>query len=59
VGLRAARKHLGWYLDRIIAAGGGGDASLRTRLFRSDDPAEVIAVLRSAAAAAGVFRRAA
>ncbi len=59
VGLRAARKHLGWYLDRIIAAGGGGDATLRARLFRSEDPAEVVAVLRGAAAGAGTFRRAA
>ncbi|MCC6736694.1 MAG: tRNA dihydrouridine synthase DusB [Bauldia sp.] len=59
VGIRAARKHLGWYLDRIIAAGGGGDTALRARLFRSDDPAEVIAVLRGAAATPRDVRRAA
>ncbi|MGV8839254.1 MAG: tRNA dihydrouridine synthase DusB [Bauldia sp.] len=59
VGIRAARKHLGWYLDRILAAGGGGEASLRARLFRSDDPAEVIAVLRSAAVRPADVRRAA
>ena len=36
IGLRVARKHLGWYLDRVVTA----DASrLRGELMRASDPA--------------------
>lgn len=45
-GLRQARKHLGWYLDRHSAA----DSQLRGRIMTSPDPAEVIRSLRSALA---------
>ncbi len=40
IGLRAARKHLGWYL-----AGRSGGANLRSRLVRDEDPDAVIAAL--------------
>ena len=40
IGLRAARKHFGWYL-----AGRPGGAELRARLVRDDDPQAVIAAL--------------
>jgi len=43
-GLRQARKHLGWYLDRHSAA----DSQLRGRIMTSPEPAEVIRSLRSA-----------
>lgn len=44
-GIRQARKHLGWYLDRH-----GGPAGIQSRnlILRSFDPAEVRAALRSA-----------
>jgi len=38
---RVARKHLGWYLDRIEGAG-----PLRARIVRMADPAEVMRTLR-------------
>ena len=41
-GLRQARKHLGWYLDRH-AAGGGAE---RQAIMTSTEPALVIAALR-------------
>lgn len=44
-GLRQARKHLGWYLDRH----GGEHASvLRAEILRSDEPRRVIELLRAA-----------
>jgi len=43
-GLRQARKHLGWYLDRHSMA----DAALRGRIMKSHEPAEVVQLLRSA-----------
>jgi len=44
-GLRQARKHLGWYLDRH----GGDRASVyRGEILRSDDPRKVIALLQAA-----------
>ncbi len=43
LGLRVARKHLGWYID---AAGGAPD--LRARLMRETDPAAVLAALPDA-----------
>ena len=42
LGLRVARKHLGWYLDGIAGA-----ASLRARLVRMSDPATVLRELRA------------
>lgn len=44
-GLRQARKHLGWYLDRHVP-----DCALETRstVLRSDKPAEVVTALRRA-----------
>lgn len=44
-GLRQARKHLGWYLDRHAA---GASAEQRKRILTSFAPAEVIAGLRQA-----------
>ena len=44
-GLRQARKHLGWYLDRH-AADAGDD--LRKRILTSREPKEVTALLRQA-----------
>jgi tRNA-dihydrouridine synthase B len=41
IGLRVARKHLGWTLDRIAGA-----QPLRQRLMRTDDPAAVLSTLR-------------
>jgi nifR3 family TIM-barrel protein len=43
LGLRIARKHLGWYVDAA-----GGPADLRARLMRVPDPAEVLALLPDA-----------
>jgi tRNA-dihydrouridine synthase B len=40
LGLRCARKHLGWYCDAAGAA-----ADFRSRLLRTDDPAEVLRAL--------------
>lgn len=42
LGLRVARKHLGWYLDRLEGAG-----DLRARIMRLTDPGEVIRALTS------------
>lgn len=42
-GLRQARKHLGWYLDRHAA---GADAEQRKTILTSFEPARVIAGLR-------------
>ena len=44
-GLRHARKHLGWYLDRHA---GGVPADLRTKIMSSLDPIETIRSLREA-----------
>ena len=44
VGLRAARKHLGWYLE---AAGLGKDKALRRTLLESEEPAGVIDAIRA------------
>ncbi len=49
LGLRQARKHLGWYLDRV-----DGGAALRARVLRSDDPALVLDLLRRGIADAAV-----
>jgi hypothetical protein len=43
-GLRQARKHLGWYLDRHVPMVG---RSLRQQLMTSFDPAEVIRLLQN------------
>ncbi|KPQ08298.1 MAG: tRNA-dihydrouridine synthase B [Rhodobacteraceae bacterium HLUCCA12] len=45
LGVRIARKHLGWYID---AAGGAAD--LRARLMRERDPARVLALVPDALA---------
>ncbi|WP_209740522.1 tRNA dihydrouridine synthase DusB [Aureimonas populi] len=45
-GFRHARKHLGWYLDRLAAAFGPECASARAELLRESDPARVVAALR-------------
>ena len=42
VGVRAARKHLGWYLD---AAGVALEKGRRTRFLASEEPAEVLATI--------------
>ncbi|WP_210321365.1 tRNA dihydrouridine synthase DusB [Devosia beringensis] len=44
VGLRAARKHLGWYAE---AAGIALDKPVRTALLNSETPAEVLSMIRS------------
>jgi tRNA-dihydrouridine synthase B len=43
LGLRIARKHLGWYSEAA-----GGPADLRARLMREGDPAQVLALLPDA-----------
>ncbi len=43
LGLRIARKHLGWYVDAA-----GGPAELRAQLMRAPDPAQVLALLPAA-----------
>ncbi len=45
LGLRVARKHLGWYVDAA-----GGDPALRARLMRTTDPRETLALLPDALA---------
>lgn len=45
VGLRAARKHLGWYFDRLIAAGAIAGAETRTALQTSDSAERVTGIL--------------
>ncbi|WP_274628819.1 tRNA dihydrouridine synthase DusB [Arvimicrobium flavum] len=49
-GLRQARKHLGWYLDRHA---GGSTEELRRSVMTSFDPAQVISSVREAFAPAG------
>ena len=44
-GLRQARKHLGWYLDRHAA---GASAELRRTALTSTEPNIVVAALRTA-----------
>ena len=51
-GLRQARKHLGWYLDRHVA---GLPSELRSRILTSLDPADVVRALRTAFMVAGEF----
>ena len=41
LGVRVARKHLGWYLDRI-----NGAAGLRSQVMRSSEPTAVLGLLR-------------
>ncbi|PWJ85739.1 tRNA-U20-dihydrouridine synthase [Pseudaminobacter salicylatoxidans] len=53
-GLRQARKHLGWYLDRHAA---GTSPELRKTVMTSLDPAAVIRGLREAFAASGIEAR--
>lgn len=48
LGLRVARKHLGWYMDMA-----GTDAPLRQSILRAIDPAEVLKMLPDALAGAG------
>ncbi|CUH53552.1 tRNA dihydrouridine synthase DusB [Shimia marina] len=43
LGLRVARKHLGWYMDGV-----GTEAGLRRRVQTSRDPQEVLALLQEA-----------
>ena len=43
LGLRVARKHLGWYVDAA-----GGDPALRARLMRESQPQQVLALLPEA-----------
>lgn len=45
VGIRAARKHIGWYFDH---AGGNADQSLKRQIQTSLDPKEVLTLIRSA-----------
>jgi tRNA-dihydrouridine synthase len=45
LGVRVARKHLGWYMDEA-----GTDAGLRRRILTARDPAEVLALLPEALA---------
>ena len=54
VGIKAARKHLDWYLeaavsapDRVVTKGSPAAHPLRARLLTSTDPAEVIRLVRS------------
>jgi tRNA-dihydrouridine synthase len=42
LGVRVARKHLGWYLDDLPES-----AALRARILRLTDPAGVLAALRA------------
>ena len=53
LGLRCARKHLGWYLDGV-----DGDPP-RQALLTADDPAQVLRLIRTAFAATGRKRVAA
>ncbi|MCW5696564.1 MAG: tRNA dihydrouridine synthase DusB [Bauldia sp.] len=51
VGLKAARKHLGWYLQRMAEAGAAGADAFRGPLQTANDPAVVLALLGEAASA--------
>lgn len=44
VGVRAARKHVGWYMDDA----GVGSAEIRKKIMTSTEPAEVLASLQTA-----------
>ncbi|MGE0499841.1 MAG: tRNA dihydrouridine synthase DusB [Rhizobiaceae bacterium] len=55
-GLRQARKHLGWYLDRHAPA---ADSGVRTTVVTSIEPGAVVHALRRAFADADLGRRAA
>ncbi|WP_279478625.1 tRNA dihydrouridine synthase DusB [Aureimonas sp. SK2] len=46
-GLRHARKHLGWYLDRFEAGTGADVRAERAELMRAGDPASVHATVRA------------
>ncbi len=46
VGLRAARKHLGWYLDGFARVAGRGSAADRAAIMRSVEPSAVVGMLR-------------
>lgn len=48
LGLRCARKHLGWYMDRA-----GTPKPLRQQILRADDPDIVIELLNAALTGAG------
>ncbi|MEJ8573191.1 tRNA dihydrouridine synthase DusB [Microbaculum marinum] len=54
LGVRVARKHLGWYLDHAPAscAGGSNPSAWRARLLTEDDPEIVAALLPAAFAGA-------
>ncbi|WP_102958430.1 tRNA dihydrouridine synthase DusB [Mangrovicella endophytica] len=45
-GLRHARKHLGWYADRLAASSGADIGADRARLMTCGDPAEVCTLMR-------------
>jgi nifR3 family TIM-barrel protein len=45
LGVRVARKHLGWYLDRAAAAGAAFGANMRAALMVEPNPAAVVARL--------------
>lgn len=48
VGVRAARKHLGWYLDQLRYPNGPFAKSLRGEMLRATNRAKVVALVRSA-----------
>ena len=48
VGVRAARKHLGWYLDRLDGAAADFGASIRGTILRSNSADEAAALLGQA-----------
>jgi nifR3 family TIM-barrel protein len=48
IGVRAARKHLGWYLDTLEGATAGFGASIRPAILRSDSADEVASLLGEA-----------
>ncbi|MFD1343422.1 tRNA dihydrouridine synthase DusB [Litorisediminicola beolgyonensis] len=54
LGLRVARKHLGWYMDRA-----GTPTDLRRRILTGTDPAQVLSLLPDAILTEGAERRAA
>lgn len=54
LGVKTARKHLGWYMDTA-----GGPSALRHRLLTATDPAEVLHLLRDALAPMPQVERAA
>ena len=51
-GLRHARKHLGWYLDRFALE---VDTALRTTIMTAVDPTAVITALRATFLSDGSF----